>query len=122
MSPTRGTSAQERSSEFDGMPTTRRYARSLSEAQSMRARLDIVRLLLAQGAIEGPYRRTPTRRSIAHRVVRLVRMAWLRWKIHANEDWIAIHERQGIHGTANLQQIDLETQVLRVELAIVEAS
>lgn len=87
----------------------------------MSGRLDIARLL-AQGVLQGPYRRTPTRRSLAHRVMRRVRMAWLRWVIRANEDWISIHERQGIHGTANLRQIELETQALRVELAIVEAS
>jgi hypothetical protein len=73
-------------------------------------------------SVSGPYRRMPTRRSIAHRLVRLVRIGWLRWKIHANDEWITIHERQGIHGTANLREIELETQAMRVELAVLETS
>jgi hypothetical protein len=65
---------------------------------------------------------TPTRRGLLHRAVRQVRMAWLRFKIHSNEEWIENCEAQGIRGTVNLQYTERETQALRVELAIVEAS
>jgi hypothetical protein len=72
-------------------------------------------------AAQGP-RITPTRRGLLHRCVRQVRMAWLRFKIHSNEEWIEDCARNGIYGTVNLQYVERETQALRVELAIVEAS
>lgn len=70
-----------------------------------------------------PRRRiTPTRRSVVHRTWRLARMLWLQWLIHANEEWVEIHHRQGIYGTANLREVEAETEELRVKLALTVAS
>ena len=65
---------------------------------------------------------TPTHRGLLHRVRRLARIAWLRFLIAADEEWLRDCQPDGVLTTRQLDATRLHLQQLRVELAIAEAS
>ena len=65
---------------------------------------------------------TRTRRPLGFRLRRLVRIAWLRFEIHSDEEWIASCTRDGIFEGLQLRYIRDRVAELRVALALEQAS